>query len=406
MARVFLKGYNNFGGRHSTSGAICNALSSMNLQGEDGIPITQELVFGIGGGLDASYFIYKGSDRTNTLMLGTTNYSTSTDNKFTQLVAQRLGIEVDIHETAAEKQAEKHVLDSLKRNIPVIVAGDLASMPYYHLPESQKQYCMHTFGICGYNASTKHFFLDDRCKFPIPVTMQAIRESRNAILSQRNRSIAFLRPPHLLPLAKSIQSGILDCARNLLDPDLESLGLKGLEKWVKYVANHKNKKGWAHLFNKDNTRFSVLIDLYTSIQSRGSCGAAFRYLYTDFLKQSAEILKNDALLVVAEQFKGSGNLWAKLADTALPDSVPVLAEIKQKLIERDRQFSESGLEAFLTVAEVNHEIDELGLRMKDEFPLTTADFENLLNDMEKILQAILEAETVAAIDLLKVMAGI
>ena len=406
MARVILDGYRHFGGRHSPSGAICNALTAMNLKSEEGIALSEELIFGIGGGLDASYFIYKTPERTNAMMLGTTNYSTSTESQFTQLAAQRLGIEVDIHETTAEKQAEKHVLDSLKKKIPVIVAGDLASLPHYHLPESQKQYTMHTFGICGFSLSSKEFFLDDRCRYPVPVSMDAVRESRNAIASQRNRSITFIKPPQLQPLAKSIQSGILDCARNLLDPDLESLGLKGLEKWVKYVANHKNKKGWANLFNKGTSRFNTLIDLYTSIQSRGSCGAAFRYLYADFLKQSAEILKNDALIVVSEQFKGSGNLWAKLADTALPDAVPVLAQIKTRLHERDNQFNTAGPEGLKTVAEVNDEIVALEAQMRDEFPMTNQAFEDLLNDMEKILQAILEAETTAAIDLLKVMAGI
>lgn len=107
-------------------------------------------------------------------------------------------------------------------------------------------------------------------------------------------------------MQKAIYLGIHEAVRNMLKNPVPFIGVKGLRKLA------KDMKKWPVKLPEDKARF-YLIQFVRSAEEFGTGGAAFRYMYGAFLKESAELLKNDLILKASTQMGEIATLWRDLA---------------------------------------------------------------------------------------------
>ena len=99
--------------------------------------------------------------------------------------------------------------------------------------------------------------------------------------------------------------------------------------------------------------------VYAQIELRGFGGSAFRGLYADFIDQSAGVLKKPGLKKVAEQFREAEASWHKVAQAALPDSIPLLKETRDVLDRRATLLQKP------RTPRIDDELDSIRTRLKE-----------------------------------------
>jgi len=103
-------------------------------------------------------------------------------------------------------------------------------------------------------------------------------------------------------LRKGIIGGINRNVRDMLYIPTGIIGIRGIKHTAKKVRKWRDQVGerQAGLFLGQIVRMQEEI---------GTGGGGFRFIYAAFLEEAAEILKNDQLLEISEQFTKAGDLW-------------------------------------------------------------------------------------------------
>ena len=98
---------------------------------------------------------------------------------------------------------------------------------------------------------------------------------------------------------------------------------------------HTAKKilSWNQIFNEKDLRMS-LFTIYIFIEIGGTGGGCFRYMYSRFLKESAQITGNDELSDASEKIRKSGEMFTEIANLFIN------AEVADDLNDRIKKASQ------------------------------------------------------------------
>jgi hypothetical protein len=107
------------------------------------------------------------------------------------------------------------------------------------------------------------------------------------------------------PTPEDIRSAIRQTIEFQLNPPIKNLGVKGMRLTSKELLK------WPDFFKEYDLRMN-LFSLYIFIEIGGTGGGCFRYMYSRFLKESAEILKDDRLMISSEKMEKSGKLFSEI----------------------------------------------------------------------------------------------
>ena len=92
-----------------------------------------------------------------------------------------------------------------------------------------------------------------------------------------------------------------------------------------------------------------IFNIYLFVTVAGTGGGIFRYMYSRFLSEAAEITQNRMLIATADQINNCGDMWTKLAAPMkkaleVENPVELLHDLPEKLIkiadEEERVFRE------------------------------------------------------------------
>jgi hypothetical protein len=111
-------------------------------------------------------------------------------------------------------------------------------------------------------------------------------------------------------------------------------------------------------------------------------------------------LKRPALQEASEKFRESHKLWLALADTLLPNKVPLLGESKKLIQKKHNLFVEKGESALPDIKKINTRLNELLKQSESDFPLSNAQAADLRVNLRDILLKIKTTEE-QAVDLLQ-----
>ncbi|HJW83344.1 MAG TPA: BtrH N-terminal domain-containing protein [Anaerolineae bacterium] len=401
--RVALRGYRQFGARQSEAGALRNALAYAGVVApHTGQAFTEEMLFGIGGGLGLGYFVYQMPGYASLFVATRITTEESARPGFILTMCERLGLDVDFQNASSAAVAEKKLQAHLAQGTPVIVWIDPSKLPYY----GRWLYTYHALVVYGIDQGRDEVYVADRSAKALTLRRSELSAARQGEGAIRFRALPVSAPrPVTLPaLRRGVMQGLRDFCdqmRNGFGPAnfRSNFGLKALEKWAGLLTDTADKRGWPKYFPAGPHLFRALTAVFDQIENRGGGGSAFRPMYADFLEEASTVLTKPRLAMVAEQFRESARLWGRLAAALLPNSVALFKETKQLATRRRTLFEKKGMAAVGELQAIDARLAEIGSQVEQEFPLNPGEVLDLLAGLRDRVLAIHQVEAKAVSEL-------
>jgi len=340
--RLMLEGLKPFVGKHCETTALKRALDY------HGLSLSEEMLFGLGGGVGFIYWYVK----TMPAPFVGTRYGKSPG--FLVNICRRIGVEVDVLETAGARRGYEELKALLQAGEPAVIYGDMAYLPYFALPEVA-HFGGHVFVVFGLDEAKDEVFIYDRGRNPVKVSIADLaraRSSKYQPFPPKHRLLKMKYPVKVKDLGDGIEESIRECCRNMLAPPIKNIGLAGMEKWAQLIM------GWPKRF-KGAGLLGALVNGFIYIETGGTGGGAFRPMYTRFLEESSDVIGEPALAEIAVMMAQSARVWNEIAVGLMPDSCSNLKRIRELMWEKNRLFEEQEPGALETMRKINVEMDNL-----------------------------------------------
>lgn len=162
----------------------------------------------------------------------------------------RLGVPVEIYETASERRPAAYLEDALAFGLPAIAFISSVDLPYWHLPAEESGMWGHTVVVVGQQSD--RFLVDDRNLKPLSLAAQDLAASRGRTPSYKNRLLVV--DPAAVELnddllLKAVESGLADQVEHL-SSESDSFSLPAIAEWAKMLTDERNPKGWGQAFDR------------------------------------------------------------------------------------------------------------------------------------------------------------
>ena len=313
--------------------AHCENGVTANLISHHGIPMTEPLAFGIGGGL---FFAYLPFVRINDLPL--TTFRTVTGAIFRR-VTRLLGIRT-VTRKFRDPEASMRALDELLRQgVPVGLQTGAWWLPYF--PEAYRfHFNMHNLVVYGKKGDD--YLISDPV-FPEPVVCSGDDLARarftKGTLAPKGRMYYLAGAPEKVELAGPVRKGIKTVCRAMLNNPLPIAGVSG----IRFLARRLER--WPGRLGAENAALH-LGQLVRMQEEIGTGGAGFRFIYAAFLQEAADILGDERFFEYSRRLTGIGDRWREFAVRAARhckgragegDTYPEMAAILMDCADREER---------------------------------------------------------------------
>lgn len=376
--KLVLEDFDHFGGKHCWTTSLRNAFLYHDLD------LSEEMVFGLGGGLG---FIYWYQKQMPAPLIGG-RYGKKYDPL--ENSCKRIGGDANLTYTTSAKKGYDRLKDILREGEPAVTFVDMFYLKYMVLPE-EAHFGAHTILVYGLDEDEDKVYVCDRSVKPFSITVDDLMQARNSKYKPwppMNMLVNIEYPSEVADLSDGIKDSIKESTEMMLNPPIRNIGLAGMQKWAGLVTKWpKDFKGMA-LFN-------CLLNVFIYIEIGGSGGSSFRPMYARFLDEASDILDEPELQDIGNMFRESGKIWSEIATIALPDSWDTLRRIRELSVEKNKLFEEQGPDGYERMKEIAAEGDDH--LIKD---VVAKEFENLdekkigpvLADMKEKILELYEAE--------------
>ncbi len=390
-----LPGFKSHGSRQSEAGALRNGLAYLGLTApHTGEPFSEELLFGIGGGIGLGYFVYQMPDFASLFLATRITTEESARPGFVLSMCERLAVKADLQHSSNGAVAEKKLKEALAQGQPVIVWIDPSHLPYY----GRWLYAYHTLVAYGIDDDRDEVYVADRPKKPLVLTHAGLSAARQGEGAAKFRALSLLTPKPItkVGLQRAVKQGIHDCCDQMLNGYgpanfRSNFGLSALQKWADLLTDEKDRRGWPRYFPAGPHLYRALLAVFEQIENRGGGGSAFRPMYADFLIEAGAVL-GKPLDEAADRFRDSARLWGMLSDAVLPNLVPNFKEAKQLATKRRTLFEKKGAAALHEIRAIDMRLSEIARQAGESFPLSDAEVRDLLTGLRERVLAIHAAE--------------
>ncbi|MFW9921344.1 MAG: BtrH N-terminal domain-containing protein [Candidatus Thorarchaeota archaeon] len=354
---------------HLPGGRNCMSSSLWKLFNHQGLKITEEMIVGIASGLG---FIYWNMKQLPVPFVGGMN-----GGRFPTILGlaiDRLGGSWKVLKSTSMIRAHKQLTDVLRQDCPALVCVDIGFLNYLSIG-GDDHFGMHNVLVYGIDEAKNEAYVSDRFATPLTISLTSLQQARASKyhpFPAENKLLTVEMPEVMTPLPEIIQNAIRENAEFMLNPPISNMGVRGILRWQKELQNYSK------LMPEPHNLVRALCEHYVYIETGGSGGALFRRIYSDFLSEAGDILKDGVLRKASSDYDRISDAWSSLAKMILPDRCPTLSEIRDILWNNNKEMEEHGIKAFDAVRENT-------LRLK---PLYTA-AEREVQDFSCILEPIL-----------------
>jgi len=341
-------------GRYPESAAVLNALNQLGRCSGD--LCTEEMLFGLGGGLGLIYFLFN-LHGYHPIVIGTRYHASEAETPvFVMQMCEAWGATTELKHSSSRSAATKSLTKMLDDGFTPIVWVEVTKLPYLFLSGHPNMY----YTIVVYEKDGNEFVVGDLGQSVARISVEELEEVRHSHYAPRFRSLTITDAPAKPDIREMVTQRIqLTCSQMLEGLGIANFGLEVFKKWAEMLTNTKNKKGWSQVFTEGPALQRAMSSVYSQIELRGNGGSAFRGMYADFLDQAAGVLKKPGLKKVADQFRESEASWGKIAQAALPDSIPVLKETRKAFERRATLLKKP------RTAKIDEELDSIRTRLKE-----------------------------------------
>ena len=290
--------------------------------------ISEEMLLGLGAGVGFIYWHTKGAPP---FIGGRANAR----GEFEPLAGKRTGVKIEPHTTSSARKAKRTLLEMLDAGQPVMIQCDMGFLPYFDFGGYEYHFGAHVVVVCGYDAETDQVLIADRDEELHPVSLEDLEKARGSTFKPfppRHKWYTFDFSGKRQPTAEEVRQAIAEQAQGMLEPPISNFGVKGIRKAAKRVLK------WPDQMDEEELRFTLFNTFIFIDATGGTGGGIFRYMFSRFLREAAEITSNDRLIEVADEFQRIGDKWQVVAEifkstSEADDPTAELPEISTPLLE-------------------------------------------------------------------------
>jgi len=300
MTLQALPGFQSFSTHHCVTGSL------RHIYAFHGYAISEDLLLGLGAGVSFSYWQFKGQPP---FLGGRGNVGAPGQEGLEKTAGRRTGVVVEVFRTASAKKAEKALLDMLAAGEPMMVMLDMGYLPYFDFGGQEYHFGGHVVVVCGYDAATRQVLVADRDGLH-PVALEALaqaRGSKHRPFPPENQWYTFDFSGQRPPTAAEMRQAIAEQVRPMLQPPISNIGVKGIRKAAGAVP------GWSQM-NEAELRWALFNTHIFINPVGGTGGGLFRYMFSRFLGEAAQITGDERLIASAEAFRHIGDRWEELGE--------------------------------------------------------------------------------------------
>lgn len=317
--RMQVDGFSYFGGRH------CETASLQKVLRHHALLVSEELLFGLGGGIGFAYWQSKGMSRP---FIGARNGKFP---DFTVRMGAALGQRIEVQRTSSQRRAYDNLMHELALGRPVICYGDIFFLPYFQV---DRHFGGHAFVVYGVDEPNDRVLVSDRTKSPRTCTLAELVRARGSTtppFPPRNSQLRIHLDAGAAVTDDALREAIRSCCRSMLHPPMSSFGLPGLRTFAdrcdRIVREAPPEQVVDHLMTT-----------YVDLELAGTGGNAFRTMYRAFLAEAERSLGLGVLVDAVELADHAVAAWATLIQALLPEWGPGLRGVAGALRSREQVF--------------------------------------------------------------------
>ena len=308
MSKKVVKNFITQGGKH------CITTSLKQIFHYYGYPLSEEMLFGIGEGLDFTYI----NLATSPMVSGRSKVI-----EFEEILAARLGIKLCIKQSKDYSKVFAITKRMLDNNQPVLAYADMPFLPYLGM-EADSHFGGHAILLFGYDDEQEHFYVSDRDNSDSPIRtpngpshedyhlvgysqMQLARSSNSRPFPSNNKYLEFDFANYEGINKLTLIHSISNVCKKMLNPPANLKGVNGILKFSKEVRK------W-NKFNVEKLKRAGITNYFQIHADGGTGGGIFRSMYGAFLLEAGEILQSNSILQIGNAFTLLSNKWDQIAE--------------------------------------------------------------------------------------------
>lgn len=268
--------------------------------------ISEDMLLGIGSGVGFIYWHMKGQ---TPFIGGRANFERPGEEGLEKTAGRRTGVAVESHTTSSARKAERALLEMLEAGQPVMIQCDMGFLPYFDFGDTEYHFGWHIVVVCGYDAETRQVLIADRDGM-YPVSMEDLEKARGSTYKPfppRHKWYTFDFSNKRQPTAEEVRQAIAEQASRMLEPPISNIGVQGIRKAAKRALK------WPEQMDEEELRFALFNTFIFIDATGGTGGGIFRYMFSRFLREAAEITGDARLNESADAFQHIGDQWQEVA---------------------------------------------------------------------------------------------
>jgi hypothetical protein len=179
--------------------------------------------------------------------------------------------------------------------------------------------------------------------------------------------------------------------------------LESLKIWAGRLHGSKDKESWARMFPRGKHLWQGLTSIHDYIEHYRTGGGLSRPIFADSLVEASQLPGLSHLRPVADRYAELGTSWTALAEAALLPNVPPFRAAHELCTMQAEQRS-AGLSAdAMKNGEVCKGLADLEKAAAEQFPLSEAECDKLLESLHRRVVALHDSESAAHAALAQVL---
>ncbi|MEA2457805.1 MAG: hypothetical protein QOC95_777 [Thermoleophilaceae bacterium] len=289
---------------HCGSGAFRDLLEFHELSWS-GEPMSEAMVFGLGGGLGLFFYELPGMEPPI--------YMVGRNGALEQGICEHLGIGLDLRRTDDPDEAWQWLREELDAGRPTMVNADIRELDYLRVKLSNT---MHDIVVTGYDLDEGVALVADNDREEIQrCSLESLARARGSqgFPGPSHHATWVMRFPEALPDPRlAVETAVRLAAANMVSGAGALEGLEpggGLADVDRLAASYET---WPERYGE---RLGAAVGgLWVFIVKAGTGGAMFRSLQAGFLRESAELLGDTRIAAAADVYEQLAAEWVALAD--------------------------------------------------------------------------------------------
>jgi hypothetical protein len=329
--------------------ALARALARLGVVNPaTGGSFSEALLFGIGGGIGATYTVLEHSTFVR-LDVGGRIHPDVQQRDFLETIGRRLGLDIQVRLSPTPASAEKALREAFTTGHPIIASVDESLLPLRWLPREFVGTTPHPVLLAQ---EGDDLLVTDMGPLPFKWSWPELGAARARVRSERHRLTLIGPPRQAQDLREAIRAGISETVRGFLEITEPRFGLNALKTWARLVRSRTDPHGWETVFSDPSRLVFALFWIEHATEIAGAGGGNHRAFYAAFLEEAAGLLRDRRLLPIAGQYRALADLWTDLVRTALPEGAPELRKFRELGVQKARLLSEVGGPAAHQMAEL------------------------------------------------------